>query len=191
MQRLRRFSTRFRSNDKLLEYLIQNNPRRALRALDRLKERRCLQDGTLQGLKLNGARLNTATFARARLEGVRFSQASLRDTYFYEAQLQGADFSFADLRGANFRAAILTDANLMQAIAYGANFARADLSGADLSDCDLSQANFWQTNLTGACLEGVLTDGTRFVDVLCDETTILPDGAAWSPDVDWARFADG
>lgn len=190
MLRLRRFATRFRSTEKLLNQLTQKNTKRALLALDRLKERGCLQDGTLHGLKLTGAKLNHATFAKGQLEGVRLSQASLREAYFFDAMLHNADFSFADLRGANFRAADLTDASLMQAIAYGANFARADLTRVDLTDCDLSEANFWQTTLIGANLEGALTNGTGFADVVCDDTTILPDGTAWSPDVDWSSFSE-
>lgn len=188
LKKLRALFTHFLSDEQLRARLIGSDVTDALNALEALKERRALQEGTLTEANLAGANLPHGTFARGQLNGVDFSNGQLQNAYFYDAQLQQASFANADLRDANFRAAQLAHGTFEGATLLNANFSRAMLIGAILRNADLRKANFWRTDLRGADLQGARLDEASLIDVVADETTILPDGTAWTPQTDWSAF---
>jgi uncharacterized protein YjbI with pentapeptide repeats len=188
MKRLRVFFKKFQSTDNLLAQVRNNGNQSALAALEALKERVAHQDGTLQNLDLSGANLSKATLAASDLQAVDFSGAKLGHAYFLEANLQKANFNKAQMIFANFRAANLRGASFKAALLENANFSRADLGNVNLQNANLRQANFWRTNLKGANLTDANLVDASLSDVICDETTILPDGEAWSENVAWTHF---
>lgn len=84
--------------------------------------------------------------------------------WLVEIDLAGANLNRANLRGANLRSTDL----------------RANLAGADLRIANLGAAD-----LRGAYLIGADLEGAEFY-----ETTRLPDGTYWTPDIDMARFTN-
>ncbi|MEL7234887.1 MAG: pentapeptide repeat-containing protein, partial [Chloroflexota bacterium] len=120
-----------------------------------------------------GTILSEANLAGSSAWDAMFKGASLQGTNLSQARLIGSDFTNANLFGAN-----LTAANLREALFTGAVLAEADLRGADLTGAQL----------TGARL--AMTIGAEAFTALLDETTTLPDGSAWIPDTDMARFTD-
>jgi hypothetical protein len=122
---------------------------------------------------------------------------SLRHTYLEKANLEEGYLEMADLQGANMRKANLQRANLFGAKLQGAYLLEADLRGADL----------WQANLQGSYLTekdlrldegrtglGAVTIeigpmvGVHVPSAKLDETTRLPNGEHWNPDMDIAQF---
>lgn len=188
MQRLKSFFNRFQSLDTLLKQVKNAKNTDALAAMAVLIERMAHQDGSLVAADFAGAKLSHLTLASSELESIDFRQATLHEAYFYAANLERAIFDQADLTGANFRSANLQSARLQGATLDAVNFARSHLQGAQLQKARLSGANFWQTNLIGTVLSGASLHGMTITDVICDETTILPNGEAWQADCDWTRF---
>jgi uncharacterized protein YjbI with pentapeptide repeats len=188
MKQLKNLWTQLQSTEQLLKNLKTASNDDALAILETLKERLLHQDGNLKHLDLSGVKLNKATLAAAVLEGIDFSHASLEHCYFFDAKLSGANFSRAKMTFANFRGARLSTTNFAEAELSNVNFARADLSGANLSNASLVGANFWRTNLSGANLDGANLVDASMIDVLADETTLLPDGSPYSSTTDWRRF---
>jgi Asp-tRNA(Asn)/Glu-tRNA(Gln) amidotransferase A subunit family amidase len=91
-----------------------------LEAVEELRARGWLEDGSLRGVVLCHAHLQRADLCKANLAEVDLHQAHLQD----------ADLSMADLSGAK-----LTRTNLQ-----GANLSAAKLQGADLFKADLREA---------------------------------------------------
>ena len=114
----------------------------------------CLQSLTIKEGHLGDAKLFSADLSNATLVGTNLSRADLRYVCLKGANLQAADLTGADLRG-------------------------ADLTGADLAGAMLSRANLHQANLDQVCLKGAnlfRATGANLERVICDRTTILPDG---------------
>lgn len=95
------------------------------RALDQLREKGMLSDGTLSSKDLR----------RANLGSLNLREASLLDTKFDNGELQECDFRDAVLDGSSFR---------------GANLIRAQFSGASLKGCDFREAILDEAELDGA-----------------------------------------
>jgi hypothetical protein len=105
--------------------------KRAVEAIEELRARGWLEDGSMEGILLCHARLEGADLFKASLPKVDFHQAHLFRADFSGADLTSAKFARADLRSANFSGAILDDADLL----------KADLSGAtNLTDAQLAKA---------------------------------------------------
>ncbi|MEL6524512.1 MAG: pentapeptide repeat-containing protein [Chloroflexota bacterium] len=190
MQRLKSLYNRIKSSEQLLEQVRDGDNLDALSALGVLKEREALTDGSFEGLDLNSANLAQATFAAGKMRDIVLQGATLTHTYFHTTQVQGADFSQANLTYANFREAYAQEANFSEAICTHANFSRADLTRTNFTHADLQNANFWSTTLVSANLAGATLTGATLIDVVCDASTILPDGSAWHADVDWSVFTE-
>jgi uncharacterized protein YjbI with pentapeptide repeats len=188
VQKLRRFIHRFKSTDELLITLKTAPNATAHIILEILKERECHQNETFCGQDWTGVNFQRATFAKAHLRGVLWQGANLRDSYFYDADLQDSQLISAHLHHANLREAHLQGACLDNCQLTYANLARADLRGCRLLKADLSFANLWRTQLQGANLTGAILHQATIEDVLGDPNTILPNGEAWSPSVDWHVF---
>lgn len=148
-------------------------------AIDRLRAKDWLQDGTLTGASLFEAQFDDVNLSQAKLTGVNFFEASLAGANLLGADLEAsylhyANLANADLREANLRGAHLDYANLLGAKLENARFSSEtvlpdghlwaeddDLArftdekhpqvwrGYDLAGKDLSKADFVKANLAG------------------------------------------
>jgi uncharacterized protein YjbI with pentapeptide repeats len=118
-----------------------------LQAVEDLRARGWLSDGSLQRISLQHVHLEDADLCEANLEDTNLSKASLRRANLSMANLAGSDLSWADLR----------DADLSQADLQGADLVKANLEGVrNLSDGQLASA----ARLRGAILpDGTVYDG--------------------------------
>ena len=169
----------------LIEQMGSQDNAVALAAVDALRERGWLQDGSLHGAdlrladlseadlrstnlrssnlratNLHGAILIEANLSRADLSGADVRQADLWRANLSQANFEDADLRATKLRSTNLRGVVLVKANLHRADLNRASLRLADLSDADLSDADLSGANLSGANLSGANLSGVNLSGT-------------------------------
>ena len=90
-----------------------------------------------------------------------------------DCELSNANLENANLSGANLESANLWFANLQGAVLQVTSLRNAWLEAANLKGADL-----WQSSLENA----------RLKNALFSETTILPDGSKWTPDVDLQCF---
>lgn len=132
----------------------------AVAAVEKLRKRGWLWDGSLKRAELYGADLSKADMYRADLR-----KAHLEDTNLAEANLSDTNLAEAQL----------ANANLYDAMVYGA---------------DLAKANLTEANLHGAFLEGANLQGAELHGVKFDESTTLPDGTLWTSSTDLKRFTD-
>ncbi len=124
-------------------YLLEN--RSTLQAIEELRVRGWLTDGSLRGTALCQAQMSNADLMNADLRNVDFHQANLE---------------YADLRKARLNSAKLNRASL-----HRANFSEADLTNADLYKANLRGAqNLTRKQLTSAnqLLGAVMPDGTTY-----------------------------
>lgn len=132
---------------ELINKLRSPENRIVLEAVDQLRTRGWLTDGSLKGIGL----------CRAEFRGADLRKADLSGVDFHQANLQWTDLTFADLRCAKLTRTHLQGANLRQANLSRADLFKADLHGAyNLTPEQLSKV----TRLWGAILpEGNLYDG--------------------------------
>ncbi len=152
----------------------------ARRAAEELRARGWLTDGTLQEHDLRGAHLEDAKLWDADLQGVNFTWAKLKNANLNRVNFVGADLTQANLTAASCKYTDLRSANLFEAKLYRVNFLGADLRRANLKGAHLENSKLNEADLRGAILD----------DACFDEMTIMPDGEAWTPDTDIARFTD-
>lgn len=157
-----------------------STPKQRQMVLDEMTDYGLLHAAKLYRADLRDAHLSAADLRAANLEHTKLTGALLEKADLSAALLQGADLAGADLRAAQLVGADLTGANLQGAKPQGANFAGASLREANLQDAVLDAAVF-----RGASLEGATLTGAKY-----SSNTILPDGTAWHPEADVARFTD-
>ena len=164
----------------------------ALRAVEIMRERGWLTDGTLKGADLQGANLEGAALEAIdmpdevrdgrHLLAVDLTGTNLRDAHLARANLQRAFMREADLAGADLRAADLQRADLRG----------ADLRGAILQKADLQIANLAEAYLEGAFMEGAFLAGANLRRAILRHAHLdgafLPDGTLWTLTVDLMRF---
>jgi uncharacterized protein YjbI with pentapeptide repeats len=116
-----------------------------LQAVEELRARGWLEDGSLKGIPLCYAHLQNADLFKAGLIKVDLHQANL----------ESVDLSLANLEGAKLARANLRNANLDEVNLQGADLFKANLEGAhNLNERQLSQAK----RLWGA----IMPDGTSY-----------------------------
>lgn len=155
----------------------------AINAVELLRVRGWLTDGSLQGEKLRFVNLQREDLSEANLQGVDLWAANLQGARLMGANLQDADLGGANLKGANLLLANLQDADLSAANLQGASMLGANLQGARLQDANLHGTDLMQANLQGADLR----------DKIFDEQTQLPDATFgnpiyWTPNTDMTRY---
>lgn len=164
----------------------------ALRAIEKLRERGWLTDGTLKGADLLGANLEGAD-----LESIDVEEEDAYGRHLAVVDLTGANLREAHLAKANLRRAFLREADLAGADLRAADLQRADLRRADLrttmlQTADLQLANLSEAFLEGAFLEGAFLAGANLRRAILRNARLkgafLPDGTMWSPRVDLMRF---
>ncbi|MBN1146310.1 MAG: pentapeptide repeat-containing protein [Anaerolineales bacterium] len=115
---------------ELIRKLRSPDNKVVLQAVEELRVRGWLTDGSLEGVSL----------CHAHLQGADLLKASLRKVDLHQANLEWADLSIADLSGAKLARVNLQGANLSQTNLSGADLYKADLKEArNLTDAQLSQ----------------------------------------------------
>jgi uncharacterized protein YjbI with pentapeptide repeats len=120
--------------------------------------------GDNQVQSVDGARLNGAKLRYAQGYGVFLANAHLLHSDLQGAFLSQADLRNADLGQSNLRFAVMDQArmrgvNLDRSNLSSADLRRADLRGANLSHCKLDDAILADARLDGASLYGSRLDG--------------------------------
>lgn len=130
---------------ELTRKLRNPDNRVVLEAIEAMRVRGFLEDGSLRAMML----------CHCHMQGADLCSADLSKADLHQAQLEGADLSMADLMGAK-----LTRANLR-----GANFSETDLRGADLFKADLRDAinlTDEQLSLVKRLCFAVMPDGSPY-----------------------------
>jgi len=149
----------------------------ALRAVNELRAKGWLSDGSLRGADLEGTRLEDGVFlAGANLSQVNFRQANLRNANLISANLEGSDFGpgqenrwranehahnawregYSEVEIELARVSLLRGANLSRADLERANLDGAYLGGADLRGARLLLTSMRGTNCEGADLRAAM-----------------------------------
>jgi len=105
------------TKQELINKMRNPDNKKVLQAVEELRVRGWLNDGSLRG----------AAFIRVQLQGADLIEANLSFIDFHQADMEFVDLSGADLRGAKLT--------------------RANLIGANMSEADLTRANLYKTNL--------------------------------------------
>ena len=99
----------------LIRKLRSPDNKHVLQAIEELRVRGWLEDGTLRGIPLCHVHMEGADLLGADLAKVDFHQASLQWTDLSRANLSGAKLTRINLQGANLSHAILQGADLFKA----------------------------------------------------------------------------
>lgn len=116
-----------RDKERFVRQMANPDNGLAIVAVQEMRARRWIEDGTLEKAVLTGANLRGA-----ELEGANLREADLRS-----AVLEGCSLDGACLDGADLGNAVLKDAKLVGATLRGANLYEADITLANLSWADL------------------------------------------------------
>lgn len=132
---------------ELIRRLRSPENKSVLKAIEELRVRGWLEDGSLKGILLCHAHLQGADLLKADLSKVDLHQAHLEDVNFSMANLSGSKVARANLEGAN-----LSNANV-----EGADFFKANLHNV----CNLTDEQCCQVKrLYGATMpDGTIYDG--------------------------------
>jgi hypothetical protein len=133
--------------EKLITQMREGSNKEALQAVDILREKGWLTDGSLEGVDLSEVNLCGANLSRANLLFVNLSHSNLRGSdlsgsLLVDANLIGANLNNTDLRGADLAGAELSLANLNHANLFGANLYFTRIGRTTLTDVDLSWSSY-------------------------------------------------
>ena len=129
----------------LVRKLRSSDNKRVLQAIEELRVRGWLHDGSLKNIP----------FCHAQMQDADLLGANLTNVDLHQAHLEHADLSQADLTGARLSRANLQSANLSQTILANADLFKADLQNTlNLTDEQLAEAK----RLWGA----IMPDGTTY-----------------------------
>jgi uncharacterized protein YjbI with pentapeptide repeats len=133
------------TNVQLIQKLRSSKPFIVRQAIDELRARGCLTDGSLKWIYLR----------YVNLEGADLSGADMQRADMNMAHMQGADLSHANLQGTRLHKVDLRGAQLTNANLQGASLAKANMHGAlDLTDEQLAQVSRLRC--------ATMPDGTRY-----------------------------
>jgi hypothetical protein len=105
--------------EELISHLRTTRNREALKAIDQLRDKGWLTDGSMQGVAMCRAPLQGANLENANLCCVGLHQANLAGVNLSRAKLQGAKLSLCNLHGANLKDAKLDNADFYKASLNG------------------------------------------------------------------------
>ena len=114
---------------------------------------------SVDGVKLNGAKLRYAQGYGIFLANAHLLHSDLQGAFFSQADLRDADLGQSNLRSAIMDQARMRGVNLDRSNLTGADLRRADLRGANLSHCKLENSILADAHLDGASLYGSHLDG--------------------------------
>lgn len=163
----------------------------AVPAVDELRRRGWLIDGSLRRAVLNGANLEGAHLMDARLE-----EADLQNARLERANLADARLGGANLARANLSHCVLGETNLCKACLWRADLSRAVLACTYLKGASIRYANLEEprrlvsVNLSNANLEGARTTASQLERAISLSGATLPDGTELSEDNWRAEFEE-
>lgn len=99
----------------LVRKLSSSENKRVLEAVEELRVRGWLSDGSLAGVPLCHVHMENADLLGANFQKVDFHQAHLQWADLSQANLQGVKLTRANLQGANFSQTNLTNADMFKA----------------------------------------------------------------------------
>jgi uncharacterized protein YjbI with pentapeptide repeats len=166
--------------ERLIRQMRSSINEEAVRAVEELRARSWLTDGSLRSAVLEGANLQGANLMYADLRGAILTQANMENVNMLSANLQGVY-----LRNANLKKARLGDVKLIGSDMGNANLQGAYLRYANMEGTRLVNADLRDANMEFANLQYVLLGNTQF-----NEKTLLPDGSKWLSNRDIERFTD-
>lgn len=161
----------------LLQRILSGDNEAALDAVERLRDKGWLEDGSLDTVNLQGANLEAADLRGAKLKGADLRRARLRGANMDGAWMGGvsgwgSNLQDADLRSASLRQALLSGANLQDA-----DLRDAHLEGSFLFNTNLDGADLRGANLTGARLQGARMEGANLEGAVMPERLPTQDEA--------------
>jgi hypothetical protein len=162
----------------------------ALRAVEALRARGWLEDGSLIGRNFKEAELERANLQRAVLNRTSFVGANLRDTKTYHVQMKNVQMCDSDLRFGRFNVSDFSSSTMCSMDARGARFRACNFESAYLHESDFESCDFDGSNMKGTNLSNTNLEGAIFENVTFDEKTLMPDGRWWTPETDISRFTD-
>ncbi|WP_373479274.1 protein kinase [Geminocystis sp.] len=119
-------------------------------------------DQDLQGLNLQGGKLNKCIFRYSQLQGITFADANLSQGNFYSADLNSAN---------------LSNVNAFQGYFSKSNLENVNFCGANLGSADFTNANLSNANLCGANLKNAKINQQQLKEAKINWNTIFPDGS--------------
>jgi hypothetical protein len=156
---------RHQQKERLIREMGSRDSGTALSAVDELRARGWLTDGSL---------------TRADLKYANLSDANLADAVMPGAYLTFAILKAADLRNASLRGAILRSTDLREALLLNTDLSDTKILDANLQNAKMQGANLAGAQITGSDLTGVrgLTD-ERFASTSKLQKSIMPTGARY------------
>lgn len=139
---------------RLIMQMREGSNEEALLAVDELREKKWLTDGSMLDANLWGAKLRGADLRYADLRDVDLRNADLRYSI-----LCGADFRGAMLWEVDLRQADLTEADLREATPNNANLSHAKLDHANLNNVDIIDSKLTNTSMAHVDLGGATLAG--------------------------------
>ncbi len=140
------------SDDQLKQDLIKqmgsSDNSIALGAVEKLRAKGWLFDGSLEGADLREANLSEVDLSGASLVGVNLYRANLIRANLVQANLSGADLQRCELVEAKLMAANLPNSKLTGAGLENADLRNADLSHSYMWSTSFERANLHETNLS-------------------------------------------
>lgn len=112
------------------------------------------QVGSIDGARLNGAKLRYAQGYGVFLANAHLLNSNLQGAFLSQADLRGADLGQSNLRFAIMDQARMRGVNLDRSTLSGTDLQRADLRGANVSHAKLQDAILTDARLDGASLYG-------------------------------------
>jgi hypothetical protein len=134
----------------------------ALEAVRLVRKNGWLEDGSLDGAVLMGARLEWADLRNAHLQNANLWGVNLEGAVLFDVCLEGAELSCTRLNNAHLSNASLENAILWNASLEYATLLAVELAGANLSYANMKNANLWGANMEDANLRGAVLIQARY-----------------------------
>lgn len=152
--------------------------------LTMLKQGQSVQQFDLTGIDLSDTDFTTKEMTQF-LDCMELSSAVLRHVNLSGGDLSTANLVRADLSDSNLHDVNFTEANLNEALLTRANLKNANLFCTNLAEADLTGAN-----LEGCYLVNANLRDAKVKQIQMSQSTVLPDGTAWSHDRDITQFVN-
>jgi uncharacterized protein YjbI with pentapeptide repeats len=146
----------------------------SLRALEELRARGWLRDGSMWRADLNSANLQNADLQRADLQNCRLNHANLQGAVLHAANLQEAGIRAANLYGAD-----LTRANLQRVNFTGTNLENTYLREANCSNVIFMSVSLKGADMTKANLSGSILRQHHFITLHGLQGARMPSGSIY------------
>lgn len=177
-------TTRQQLREDMLFRLKSRVNSEVIRAIEELRRHDWLTDGTLNNFQIENANMTAVDLSHANIKQIRLVGVTGTAARFYGSDMEECGIIGSIFNNAQFSGAKLANAKLQFNEFKGADFGQADLRGVNFSYSDLTGAKFKIYVWTKA------SNRWAWQHAMFDETTILPDGSTWTPDIDLEQFTD-